>query len=316
MKEPLKQALIYLLFVWVFSTYGYLCGAKPVDQVTREEAQIFNLEASFRDYLSKSDDVLIKLLDFLYRSPVETWWERTKTWSRKLVVAMHRIENIAALRAFKEWYNVKPTERVALGKMESLDVGYILEKVLDLNEEDPWQKAKETFAENLPDAVIGRDYGLEDLKWRPGMKGVPPDWEEVDPLNRRYHRNAYTFIAMALKPGTNITQLGPEIFDRHVTMSLLRYHRNSDLQITDIEIDKLPNNPMVERLAQFGQREIGYEEVLTKIKAMNLYLQTHDDNVLGWMSSVESKANDPVMLRVYDIGRKGKCFPGTDLCLN
>lgn len=315
MKEPLRQALLYLLFVWVFSTYGYLIGAKPLDEIPREEAQFFNLEASFRAYLAKSDDMLIRMLDFIYRSPVETWWERTKSWSAKLVLAIHKVNDTAALKSLREWYNADPVDRVAIGQMERLSVEYILEKVTELKEAEPWAEALEMFGNSRAEVVGGREYDPDDIKWSLGIETVPAVWEDVDPLNRRYNRNAYTLIAMALKPGADIAQLGPEVLDRNVTRLLLRYHRRSDLKITDIDLDKLPNNPLVERLSQFEPRNIRYQDVLKAIAAMNLYLQTHDDNVVGWMSSMGVRRPNPIMLRNYDIGTKGACVPNTTLCL-
>lgn len=345
--------ILIVLGMWTFSTVGFVVGEAPLSELEGRKPTILNVEASLRSYLRGSDNALLAFLDALYTSPVEIWWKMTKQWSVEMVtmLARHGIDGERAIQALRNWYLKSPQERLDDMVVAKIPVYNLMDYLDEMKLHD---SRVYTDITNFPESVtklkalqqhcnttsciseeIGYDWE-EVEEWSLGYHAKRIGWDAYDPYNRDKQRGTYKrLLALSKLYQTSDIQEWERRFETQpVDMDNIfslaygvgneTYGRaRDDWHITDGMMARLGENS---RLATWFKaqetRTLDAIDVAKSLNALNLYLQSHDTNAIGWMNTasimdlrgkrMEAYATDPL---IGEVGRN--CLNiGRGVCLS
>lgn len=321
-----RKFLFCILCMWTFSTIGFISGAETVANMTEGPPRILNMEASFREFLHKSNDGMLRVLDMMYTSPIENWWKATRQWSKSIIIVLHErgIETDTAITAFKNWFNMNAHERLGVMSISKLTIESIMEYLpsvtpnksimeLPLDAYQLVETAKKLAPQNYwvqPREGVPLYDGRQIDSWISRKRAL--EWVDYDPMNRLKERMTYLKIGAVRDKYReyNLTSLARKIDDDHFKMATLEpgLDRTYDWDLTDEMLEALPDGELKKWFNNSPEREMDKSTLENALEAANLFIQVHDSNKIGWMNShslSRIKLGDAVYSASSEHGPKG-----------
>lgn len=347
-----RNFIIAVVMMWSFSSVGFIFCDVPLSDIGENKPYILNNEASLRHFLREHDEQWVRFIGMLYTSPLETWWHATNRWSRDLVMMLAKNEEQGerALKAFKEWYSVTPQERLDNMEVQKIPVENLNDFLVEMKLHDDQVhddvttlpetvmqlKAQEKFCNATSCITQDIAYTWEEVeKWATTDKAQALGWDNFDPYNREKERRVYRKILalsrlyQSTDPQVWERRYEAEPIDMHTVQSVaygaigdVKPRARDDWHITDAAMNKMSKDSKLRRwFENQPNRSLEAVTVMKALNALNVYIQSHDTNTVGWMYSraiadlrgrmIHAYATDPRLGEVGDnclnIGR-GVCL--------